>query len=141
MKALLATAACLLALSAGAAAQETAAVTVTFRGIEQPQGAVMFGLYDEAGYGGARGPVRQMAVEVSGPEAQARLEGLPPGRYAIKAFHDLNGDGRMNTNPFGLPTEPYAFSNDAEGNMGPASFAAAAFTVTPGETAHAIRIR
>ena len=58
----------------------------------------------------------------------------------MKAYHDVNGDGTMNTNPFGMPTEPYAFSNNAVGNMGPARWDRARFAV-PGTTAQTIVIR
>jgi uncharacterized protein (DUF2141 family) len=55
-------------------------------------------------------------------------------------FHDVNGDGRMNTNPFGIPTEPYAFSNNARGQFGPASWADAVFTVEAAETTQQINL-
>ncbi|MNJ30385.1 hypothetical protein D3C77_249830 [compost metagenome] len=58
----------------------------------------------------------------------------------MKAFHDVNGDGELNVNPFGVPTEPYAFSNNAVGDMGPAKWDRARFEVS-GATAQAIRIR
>jgi uncharacterized protein (DUF2141 family) len=48
----------------------------------------------------------------------------------MRAFHDVDGDARMNVNPFGIPTEPYAFSNNAVGNMGPASWDRARVTVS-----------
>ena len=66
--------------------------------------------------------------------------GLVPGRYAIKAFHDVNGDGKMGSNPFGMPTEPFAFSNNAHGVMGPAKWDAAAFEVKAGDNSHTIAI-
>ena len=40
-------------------------------------------------------------------------DGLPDGDYAVRAFHDLNGDGKMNTNPFGMPVEPDEYSQNA----------------------------
>ena len=58
----------------------------------------------------------------------------------MRAFHDVNGDGRMNTNPFGMPTEPFAFSNNARGNMGPASWDRAEFAAA-GAVAQTIVIR
>ncbi|MEJ6789009.1 DUF2141 domain-containing protein [Brevundimonas sp. BR2-1] len=102
-------------------------------------GSVMVALYDsEAAYEG--GPaVARMAVPASG-EVVARFENLPAGDYAVKAFHDVNGNGEMDQNPFGMPTEPYAFSNNAVGNMGPARWARARFPVS-GETAQTIVIR
>jgi len=44
-------------------------------------------------------------------------------------FHDLDGTGKLAKNFLGIPTEPYAFSNNASGNMGPPAFNAAAFDV------------
>ena len=66
-----------------------------------------------------------------------------PGKFRRpggSATHWFDGDGEMNTNPFGMPVEPYAFSNNAVGNMGPARWSAAHFAVS-GETAQTISIR
>lgn len=38
---------------------------------------------------------------------------LAAGVYAVSCFHDLNGNGKLDTNLFGIPTEPYGFSNNA----------------------------
>jgi uncharacterized protein (DUF2141 family) len=101
---------------------------------------VLFG--SEAAYGGQGAPVAQAMVDVAAGQHTATFT-VPAGDYAVKSFHDVNGDGRMNTNPFGMPTEPYAFSNNARGNMGPATWAQAHFTVegdTPRRSACADRI-
>ncbi|HEV7353126.1 MAG TPA: DUF2141 domain-containing protein [Brevundimonas sp.] len=133
------------ALSACAAVVETATaaaasgrLTLTLD-LGADTGRVMIALFDsEAAYGGGD-PVRQLMVEASGPRV-AVFDDLPPGRYAARLFHDVNGDGRMNTNPFGLPVEPYAFSNNAVGNMGPASWDRAVVEVD-GEVEQTIRLR
>lgn len=102
-------------------------------------GAVMVALYDsETAYEGGQ-PVRALSLPADAPVVGV-FEGLPAGDYAVKAFHDVNGDGQMNVSPFGMPTEPYAFSNNAVGNMGPAGWDRAHFTVS-GATAQTIRIR
>lgn len=102
-------------------------------------GAVMVALYDsETAYEGGQ-PVRALSLPADAPVV-AVFEGLPDGDYAVKAFHDVNGDGQMNVSPFGMPTEPYAFSNNAVGNMGPAGWDRAHFTVS-GATAQTVRIR
>jgi len=44
---------------------------------------------------------------------------LKPGSYAIRAFHDLNENGELDTSWLGLPEEPYGFSNNARGKFGP----------------------
>lgn len=121
-------------------AQDAASVTVTFTGIRTPSGAIMAGLYDsEASFAGGQ-PLQGVRIDVTGGDATTVLSGLAPGRYAIKAYHDVDGDGRMGTNPFGLPTEPYAASNNARGEMGPPAWADAVFEVTAGGTAQTITI-
>ncbi|MDQ3125692.1 MAG: DUF2141 domain-containing protein [Pseudomonadota bacterium] len=104
-------------------------------------GMVMIALFDNAtAFDGRNGAaVAQTAISASG-RVVATFDNLPAGEYAVKAFHDVNGDGEMNTNPFGMPTEPYAFSNNAVGNMGPARWDRAHFAVS-GETAQTISIR
>ena len=94
-------------------------------------GKVMVVLFDsEAAYAGGAAPVAHAMIDVAAGQTQATFTDLPEGDYAAKMFHDVDGDGKMNTNPFGMPTEPYAFSNNAHGNMGPATWAQAHFTAS-----------
>ena len=98
--------------------------------VQATTGKVMIALFDSAeAYAARRAPVAQAVVDVSAGDRVAAFPDLKPGTYAATMFHDVNGDGRMNTNPFGMPTEPYAFTNNAVGNMGPASWDRAMVTV------------
>lgn len=133
---MIALAAALLLLAQTGPADST--VVVTFETGAQT-GSVMVALYNSETAWGSGPAVAQAAIPASG-SVVARFENLPAGDYAVKAFHDVNGDGQMNTNPFGIPIEPYAFSNNAVGNMGPARWTAARFPVS-GETAQTIVIR
>jgi uncharacterized protein (DUF2141 family) len=36
---------------------------------------------------------------------------LPPGKYALTAFHDENENGQLDKNLLGIPKEGYGFSN------------------------------
>ncbi|MDO9222998.1 MAG: DUF2141 domain-containing protein [Caulobacter sp.] len=121
-------------------APDTASVTVTFTGIQSPTGAIMAGVYDsETAFAGGA-PMKGLRIEITGGEATVVVTGLKPGQYGIKAYHDIDGDGRMGTNPFGMPTEPYAASNNARGEMGPPAWADAVFEAAAGETAQTITI-
>lgn len=121
---------------AGAAA---ATLMIRFEGIETPNGQIMLSVFDNAAaHDGNGAPVRVAAVPVDGLTAIASFEGLAPGDYAVKAFHDIDGDGKMGTNPFGMPTEPYAFSNNAKAQGAPPRWDAARFPVAAG--ANTIRI-
>ncbi|MDB5876834.1 MAG: hypothetical protein JWQ41_248 [Variovorax sp.] len=70
-------------------------------------------------------PLAAQTLPLRDGSAQLVFIGLPPGRYMLKSFADENGNGKLDTNLVGLPTERYGFSNDAEGRMGPPGFDAA----------------
>jgi len=116
-----------------AAPAKAADVTITISGITEPTGAVYWSMFDseESFDGGA--PVFAAQARVDGDSVQATVHSLQPGRYAIRLFHDANGNGEMDTNLIGIPTEGYGFSNNA-GSRGPASFEDAAVTVTDDTT-------
>ena len=69
------------------------------------------------------------------------FEDMPYGTYSIRAFHDENGNNRLDTNVVGKPTERYGFSNNARGCYGPPPFSATAFTLNTPETAVEIRVQ
>jgi uncharacterized protein (DUF2141 family) len=64
---------------------------------------------------------------------------LPPGIYGARVLHDLNGNGEMDSNFVGMPKEPWAFSNNATGRLGPAKWQDAKFEIS-GDTAVEIRL-
>jgi uncharacterized protein (DUF2141 family) len=55
------------------------------------------------------------------------IRGLPPGRYAVQAFHDENANHRVDRGLFGIPREGIGFSNDAPIHLGPPKWADAEF--------------
>lgn len=64
---------------------------------------------------------------------------LPPGRYAVMAYHDENADDKLNLR-FGMfPTEGYGLSNNPK-VMGPPKFADSAFEVAAPETVIELRL-
>ncbi len=137
---LLAPAFAILAVGFAAAPALAGDVTFTFD-TAASTGKVLGVLFNsEAAYGGSGGPVRQFEVDVAAGQHVAVLHDLPDGDYGLKVFHDVNGNGKMDVNPFGLPIEPYAFSNNAIGNMGPAGWDRARFTVA-GDTAQTIKLK
>ena len=105
-----------------------AELTVEIKGIASDKGDVYVAIYDKT--------EKWMKTALSDAKASAKkgsvtvtFKELPEGDYAISLYHDENGNGKMDRNVIGMPTEPYAFSNDAAGNYGPASFEQAKFKV------------
>jgi len=123
---------------APAAAEGPAKLTLTVTGIKDVKGALMIAVFDQAGYDADK-PVTRAAAPVTAASVTTTFD-LPAGQYGIKMFHDVDGDGKMAANPFGMPLEPYAFSNNAPAQFGPATWDTAAFTVAAPATATAIKL-
>lgn len=105
-------------------------------------GTVAAALYDgPARFAKSDGAFRTAEGKVEGGRAVVTFEGLPPGNYAVGAFHDVDGNGRLNTLPVGLPTEPYGFSRGARGAFGPPKFADAAFEVRGAAVTQTMRLK
>jgi uncharacterized protein (DUF2141 family) len=128
-----------LALAAAPSAEAGPTVRITVAGIKAPQGFMMLALHDEKGWSGAA--LTRLRVPVTATSLTAVLPAPAPGRYGVKLFHDVNGDGTMDTNIVGFPTEPFGFSNDAPIRLGPPSFADAAFDIGPAGATQRITLR
>ena len=119
--------AAMLALPQSASAEPAAKLSLTVTGIKEAKGALMIAVFDEATYGKGK-PVVSAAVPVTALTASTTFD-LAPGKYGIQMYHDVDGDGKMGTNPFGMPIEPFGFSNNAPAQFGPATWQDAAFDV------------
>ncbi|MBR9834676.1 MAG: DUF2141 domain-containing protein [Alphaproteobacteria bacterium] len=114
-------------------------LTVTIKNVQTQGGTIVLGLYDEAGFE-TDGALAGAHIAVDGDTVSTVFEGLAPGEYAIRLYHDVNDDGDMNTNPFGMPIEPYAFSNNARGRFGPPVWQAARFALAADGDTHTITL-
>jgi uncharacterized protein (DUF2141 family) len=106
-----------------------ATLEVEVSGLASSEGQVMVALFSQA-EGWLKKPLKAAAAKpLSDGRAQLRFDDLPDGDYAISLFHDVNGNGRLDMNVMGMPTESFAFSNKAMGSFGPPTFEAARFSV------------
>lgn len=51
-------------------------------------------------------PLRQVQTR----DGVARFTEVPPGRYALQLYQDVNGNGQLDLSPRGVPLEPVGFS-------------------------------
>lgn len=120
----------LLLASGEAIAQEDAGLTVNVTDIQQQQGNLMIAVFEGEDAYRANRAVDGRNVPANATSVSVVFDDLGPGEYGIKIFHDVNGDGELNTGLFGIPSEPYGFSNNAAVRFGPPGWSAARFSVS-----------
>jgi uncharacterized protein (DUF2141 family) len=119
---------------------QAADVTVQINDISEPGGMIHWVLFDSAqAFDDGGIPVMAARSRVASDSLSVTVYDLPTGRYAVRLFHDSNGNGEMDRNIIGIPKEGYGFSGDA-GGRGPASFEDAAVAVE-GDTTITVRVR
>jgi uncharacterized protein (DUF2141 family) len=124
----------LLTASAACAsfAVHAADLTIIVNNVQQDAGQVMLALFNSAeDFPKTISQGTLALAKERSPSGQVRLsfKGLAPGQYAASAYHDIDGNSKLNANLMGIPSEPYGFSNKARGNFGPPAFKEAAITV------------
>ncbi|MDQ1813263.1 DUF2141 domain-containing protein [Massilia scottii] len=127
MRHLLATAFCTAALLT-ASLSSAADLTIRIDDVRSDDGTVMVALYNSAG-GFLKKPVGAAGEKAVKGSTTITIKDLPAGAYAYAIYHDANANGKMDANMMGIPTEDFAFSNNALGKMGPPKFDDAMFTL------------
>lgn len=73
-------------------------------------------------------------VKIKNKKATVVIKNLPSGEYAISLFHDVNSNNILDKNMFGIPSEDYGFSNNANGTFGPPKYEDAKFNLNESKT-------
>lgn len=136
------TAVALLAAITGTGLARATDLEVEVQGVASADGEIMVAVFGDAD-GWLRKPVAVGKVAASARQdgsVRVVLKDLPEGTVAFSVMHDLNGNGRLDRNPMGMPTEPYGFSNNAAGMFGPPKFEQATLTVQGAHQRAAIKL-
>lgn len=120
----------------------TATLVVVATGLESDRGAVLFHLArtreqfedDAPGFRGGEAAPR-------GGRAAVTFSDLPPGAYAVKLFHDENGNGKLDFAFYGPPAERIGYSNGARARFGPPRWDDARFGLEPAGVTLEIPVR
>lgn len=129
-----------LSLALLAARACAADLHVEVHGVHNAKGKVMIGLFDKA----ADFPdkmVQGLMLDAAAPTVTGVFTGLPNREFAVAVYHDENGNGKLDKNLLGVPTEPYGFSRDASGRMGPPRFAEAKLSVNGTDQTIVVNLR
>lgn len=126
-----------------AAQPMTGTILLQVDNIQTAEGQIRIGLFNQASdfpddqkvYIGREFPVKNRGSQI------LKLENIPYGEYAIAAHHDQKNSGKMKRNLFGVPTEPYGFSNGAIAKWGDPEFSQAAFDLQSPQLELTIQIK
>ena len=118
--------------SINAQEENTFDLTIEILGMSTDTGKVFVAIYDTKEHFLKKGKGTHTVVKDK--KAVAYFKNLKKGDYAVSLFHDENDNKIMDTKIFGIPKEPYGFSNDATGFMGPPKFKDAKFNLDTDKT-------
>lgn len=114
---------------------------VSLVGVQHARGAVRVGLYDDSKT--FRKEERAFSVQqapATPGTVVVRFDDVPPGRYAIMAYHDEDGNGALNRRLGMFPTEGYGLSNNPS-VIGPPAFDDSAFEIADAPRSISIDVR
>ncbi|MGA0557226.1 DUF2141 domain-containing protein [Larkinella sp. VNQ87] len=97
-------------------------LTVEIQNIKQPTGQLRIGLYTPCNdFPTGCQPASSQIVNVKANTVRVTFQ-VNPGDYAVALFHDVNGNGELDKKLFGIPKEPYGFSNNFRPKVSGPSF-------------------
>jgi uncharacterized protein (DUF2141 family) len=101
--------ACVLLAAPLAALAQTDCAVVEVHNVRPQQGALMIAAYaDEASFD--KKPFATMRVPAGEAVTRLRLCGITGPELAVTMYQDLDGNGQMNRNLLGVPSEPWGAS-------------------------------
>lgn len=114
-------------------------LTINLENVHTSEGMIMLQIMaSEAEFKDETQPVAAFMQRATEGQMTYRAT-LPAGTYAIRVMHDTNNNGELDANFIGIPSEPWAFSNNATGNFGPPGWADVKFEVK-GDVTQNIRL-
>lgn len=105
-------------------------LTLIFPNLQCSSGNVMIAIHDDEKGFPSEKPFAEETVSCKHLNDNRVTVLLPKGRFAVAAFHDVNGNRELDRNLFRIPAEPFGFSNNPRVVTGPPEFKDAAFQLS-----------
>lgn len=132
---------CALALTLSAGSATAADLTLSI-GPASTSGMVRAMVFADAGSFAAQShPIAAFAVTPRDGRVKVTVADLSPGRYAVAAYQDVNGNEQLDRTWLGVPTEPTGFSRDARPGLSAVDFDEAAVELPVGGLTLPIRLQ
>jgi uncharacterized protein (DUF2141 family) len=120
--------------------QKDNAMEIHINNLTNNSGKVRLGIYNRGeDFPQERNQFKGLILEIKDKKAKIIVPDLEKGKYAIAVYHDINDNGKLDKNMFGMPTEPYGFSNNVRGVFSAPNYSDASFKVE-GKTVVKIKV-
>lgn len=118
-------------------------LTLNITNIQQNTGTIRVGIYDpNHGFGTDNDkPTYWKYMVITKAENQVVVFELPRGRYTVAIYHDLNDNNKIDKTFFGIPKEPYGFSNNFRPKFSAPKFEDCAFELSDSPKTLTIKLR
>lgn len=117
-------------------------VTVRVSGLKSQDSRLLIAIFESSeGFPKSEHSTTAMTEDVTADTLEFSLRMREQNPTAIAVFQDLDANGKLTKNAFGIPTEPYGFSNNARSMLGPPTFTQAAVTVSEKTPLLEIKVR
>ena len=122
---------------------DTGTIHLTVQDIQTAQGSMKIAVFNSAdSFLEDDKAIQTYSIPVEdGKDLAVSFTPLPYGTYTIAIFHDVNDNGKLDTNFMGIPKEPYGFSNNARSKWGPPKYEAARFDLQEAEVRTFITVK
>jgi len=85
-------------------------------------GKIHVAVYREGAFPDSKFLVKSVTGEGMNGKCELQFEDIAYGSYAVAIYQDVNGNGKLDKGLFGIPEEPFAFSNNFKPRFGGPSF-------------------
>ena len=119
---------------------QKASLTVEIQNVHVHKGAVYVALFKPGKEFPEGKPLEGKKVDAIQDVVRTTFS-VDPGDYALAIFHDENGNGQMDKKMFGIPKEPYGFSNNFRPKMSAPKFSDCQFSVGEGKKVVSIELK
>ena len=112
---------------AATAAADSGRLIVELTGMKSDKGQLVYAMWSGSEGWLESNTIREGSAPIVDGVSELRFDGLPYGEYAISVYQDRNENGKLDTGLFGIPKEPFGFSNDPKLGFGPPKYKDSAF--------------
>lgn len=108
---------------------------INLDGMQNTNGKINLALYNSSGsFNNPDKAFSELFLNCTGSNMIITIDSIVPGDYAFAIFHDENDNQQLDQNWLNIPTEGFAFSNNAMGTFGPPNWSQSKISIPNSST-------